>query len=182
MPGTVKLMVGKHKLAVAGGAAGSWRGEATVTDRTVTPVVAKLVKGAAEGDESCELLANGEIVQRGDLMWTVRDNGRDVNGYEAKAYCKACRVGGYSDWRMPTIEELQGLYVKRNSYKTRDVSADYPAHIAKPFILTTPWVWSSTLNVSSSAFAFNFRHGDRYSHFLTHRLANRVLCVRRSGE
>ena len=52
VPGTVKLMVGKHKLAVAGGAAGSWRGEVTVTERTVTPVVAKLVKQVAAGDES----------------------------------------------------------------------------------------------------------------------------------
>ena len=181
VPGTVKLMVGKHKLAVAGGASGSWRGEVTVTERTVTPVVAKLVKGAAAGDESYELLADGEIVQRGDLMWTVRDNGSDVDWNEAKAYCEACRVGGYSDWRMPTIEELQGLYVKGNSYKTRDVSGDYPAHIAKPFILTTPWVWSSTLDGSSSAFYFFFG-GVRGSNGLTVRGDYRVLCVRRSGE
>jgi Protein of unknown function (DUF1566) len=132
--------------------------------------------------ERADIEAAGVVV-RGDLMWTVRDNGRDVNWNEAKAYCEACRVGGYSDWRMPTIEELEGLYVKENSYKTRDGYADYLAHIAKPFVLTTPWQWSSTLQGSSSAFVFDFNLvGGRSSSDLTYRDLDRVLCVRRSGE
>jgi Protein of unknown function (DUF1566) len=129
-------------------------------------------------EEEQRIMERGWVV-RGDLMWTVRDNGSDVNWNEAKAYCEACRVGGYSDWRMPTIEELEGLYVKENSYKPRD--ADYPAHIAKPFILTDLGHWSSTLNDSSSAFFFGFYFGERNAHYLSVRYY-RVLCVRRSGE
>ncbi|MFM7232772.1 MAG: DUF1566 domain-containing protein, partial [bacterium] len=119
----------------------------------------------------------------------------DVNWNEAKAYCEACRVGSYTDWRMPTIEELQGLYVKGNSYPTsgrkwNDQTKQYvdetwtiDVHIAKPFLLTTPWQWSSTRGGSSSAFGFYFfLFGVRLSDGLTSRGADRVLCVRRSGE
>ncbi|MFM8559261.1 MAG: PEGA domain-containing protein, partial [bacterium] len=69
VPGTVKLMVGRHKLSVSAGSSGTWRGEVTVAERQVTPVVAKLVKGAVTGDGDYELAADGEAVVRGDLMW-----------------------------------------------------------------------------------------------------------------
>jgi TolB-like protein len=165
----------------------------------------------AANDAGYELVANGEAVIRGDLMWTVRDNGRDVTWKQAKAYCEACRVGGYSDWRMPTIEELEGLYDAKKSYEARDSLEKNPLHIAKlealervydaknsykardglennalhiamPFQLTAPWQWSSTLDGSSSAFYFNFAYGRRSSGDLAGRLGGRVLCVRRSGE
>jgi hypothetical protein len=74
------------------------------------------------------------------------------------------------------------LYVAGNRYKTRDASELFPAHIAKPFQLTTPWQWSSTLDGSSSAFYFDFAGGQRGSLVLSARPDNRVLCVRRSGE
>ena len=75
------------------------------------------------------------VVVRGDLMWTVRENGFDLDWNEAKAYCEACRVGGYSDWRMPTIEELQGLYDSKRSI--RATQRDYDVSVAKPFSLST---------------------------------------------
>ena len=50
-----------------------------------------------------------EVVVVGDLMWTVRDNGRDVTWFEAKAYCDSCRVGGYDDWEMPSEDMLRRI-------------------------------------------------------------------------
>ena len=44
------------------------------------------------------------------LMWARQDNGRDINWADAKAYCENYRGGNYTDWRMPTQEELKGLY------------------------------------------------------------------------
>lgn len=43
------------------------------------------------------------------LMWATKDNGQDINWKNAKTYCESCR-GGYDDWRMPTQDELYGLY------------------------------------------------------------------------
>jgi hypothetical protein len=44
------------------------------------------------------------------LMWTIQDNGKNINWHEANEYAKQLRLGGYSDWRLPTIEELEKLY------------------------------------------------------------------------
>lgn len=127
-----------------------------------------------------------ELVQRGDLMWTVRDNGSDLDWNEARAYCEACRVGAYSDWRMPTLEELEGLYDVTQSYNLQGRFAQggawsFDVHIANPFRITAPWVWSSTRDDSSSAFHFFYYYGRRGSRNLSNRYNVRVLCVRRSG-
>ena len=42
------------------------------------------------------------------LAW-VQARGRKVTWQAALAGAKTCRVGGYSDWRMPTIKELYSL-------------------------------------------------------------------------
>jgi formylglycine-generating enzyme required for sulfatase activity len=53
------------------------------------------------------------------LMWTKQDSGSGVSWDQAKAYCSNLRLGGFSDWRLPTIDELQGIY---------DPSIDVPGH------------------------------------------------------
>jgi hypothetical protein len=42
-------------------------------------------------------------------MWTRSDNNADVNLDQAVDYCKNLKSGGYSDWRLPEIEELKGI-------------------------------------------------------------------------
>ena len=44
------------------------------------------------------------------IMWTGRDNGPDINWDQAMAYCRDLTVGDYSDWRLPTMDELEGIY------------------------------------------------------------------------
>src|SRR5208337_4339958 len=44
------------------------------------------------------------------LIWATHDNGSDVDWYKAKNYCRDLRLGGYYDWRLPSIDELQGMY------------------------------------------------------------------------
>lgn len=51
-------------------------------------------------------------------MWTVDDSFVDLRGGDltfraAKMYVHELRVGGYSDWRMPTPDELASLYKER---------------------------------------------------------------------
>jgi len=42
------------------------------------------------------------------LMW-VKERGSKVTWEAARSGASACRIGGYSDWRMPTIKELYSL-------------------------------------------------------------------------
>jgi hypothetical protein len=43
------------------------------------------------------------------LVWASKDNGKDINWEDAKRYCDNYRGGGYTDWRMPTPEELEEI-------------------------------------------------------------------------
>lgn len=57
-------------------------------------------------------LDNGTVLDiNANLMWAAKDNGSNINWVNAKNYCANYRGGGYKDWRMPTLEELEGLYV-----------------------------------------------------------------------
>jgi len=47
---------------------------------------------------------------RSELMWAAKDNGGNIDWANAKSYCENYRGGGYTDWRMPTLDELAGLY------------------------------------------------------------------------
>lgn len=54
---------------------------------------------------------NGTVLDTStNLMWAAKDNGSNINWANAKSYCENYRGGGYSDWRMPTQDELKGLY------------------------------------------------------------------------
>jgi Caspase domain/Protein of unknown function (DUF1566) len=65
---------------------------------------------------------NGTVTDtKTGLMWAAKDNGKDINWPDAKVYCENYRGGGYKDWRMPTQDELAGLYdsavTGKNGYK-----------------------------------------------------------------
>jgi len=52
---------------------------------------------------------NGTISDlRTGLMWT-KDPGKKVTWGTAMQNAKKCKVGGYSDWRLPTVKELYSL-------------------------------------------------------------------------
>jgi hypothetical protein len=57
--------------------------------------------------------------QRTGLMWTRSDNNADLDFNQAVDYCKSLNLGGFSDWRLPEIEELTGI---------SDPSANVPAN------------------------------------------------------
>ena len=44
------------------------------------------------------------------LTWAGKDNGKDVSWKSAVKYCRELRLAGYSDWRLATLAELEGIY------------------------------------------------------------------------
>ena len=71
------------------------------------------------------------------LMWAQQDYGRNLNWSAARDYCASLSLGGYSGWRLPTIDELAGIYDE-----TQDVNG---YHIKGGIQLTHVAEWSSTL-------------------------------------
>jgi hypothetical protein len=106
------------------------------------------------------------------LMWTKEDNGTDLEWNDAKEYASGLSLGGRTDWRLPTIEELEDLYAPGSP-------GDYK--IRKHFLLSNALIWSSTKYGPGSGWFFNFENGVRLYN-IDGSSRNRVLCVRGPGE
>ena len=122
--------------------------------------------------------ADGTVLDTNtNLMWAARDNGSDVNWRDAKSYCENYRGGGYTDWRMPTQDELAGLY---DANKSRPVacSRSYNIHVATELIdITCFGIWASETR-GSEATHFDFGYGGPYSDPQSRHYHRRALSVR----
>ncbi len=97
------------------------------------------------------------------LMWASRDNGSDINWADAKAYCDNYSGGGYSDWRMPTLDEMEEVYYSKSYLR---------------FIQFTGYaVWSAKVRNSSAAY-FHFSNGSRRLPHQSNTSGTRALPVR----
>ena len=77
------------------------------------------------------------------LLWAP-DSGQNMTWDQAMQYAQNLKLGGFSDWRLPTRVELREL----------GKGGTDPA-----FKLKGGWGWSSELKDSSTAWLFNFSSG-----------------------
>ena len=110
-----------------------------------------------------------------NLMWAGKDNGAGINWAEAKRYCENYRGGGYSDWRMPTQDELAGLYDNSKSYKA--TQQDSNVKLTELIQLSTCCPWASETRGSEAAF-FSFSDGIRLWYPQSYDVILRALPVR----
>jgi hypothetical protein len=128
------------------------------------------------------------------LMWARQDNGSDVDWPEADAYCSKLKLANHSDWRLPTLEELQQIYdpdiMVRQVF---DNGVAYYVHV-KGDLRLTGWHWSSSVGDGPGqpwqwAWLFQFTDARRSSPesgspqktFLHFSYSMRALCVRSPG-
>jgi serine/threonine protein kinase len=122
------------------------------------------------------------------LMWARKGNGSGVNWNQAKSYCRQLRLGGYSDWRLPAIDELSALYDRNKSDTLVDAAGNPHAYHIEGSIklgISTPptQVWSGTPSDSRSAWSVRFADGlrlatdsDNPNYYIG------ALCVRRAAD
>ena len=98
-----------------------------------------------------------------NLMWAAKDNGNDINWANAKSYCENYRGAGYTDWRMPTQDELAGLYDVGKGYTpVCAVSGDTEkVHLNNLINLSCWCAWASETRGSSVAAFFDFHNSYR---------------------
>src|ERR1039457_8655 len=80
------------------------------------------------------------------LMWAGKDNGKVVSWNEAMKYCRDLRLAGYSDWRLATLGELEGIYDKNANAPGRagpGTGRPFTFHVKGNLFLTGNQ-WSST--------------------------------------
>jgi hypothetical protein len=125
--------------------------------------------------------------QATDLMWTRKDNGYALRWQPAAEYCRNLQLGGYSDWRLPTIDELKNIY-NPSARAACGLEGYAVCQIKGNIRLTSGVVWSSSGGDEPQTMrGFYFRGaGEPRRHVLEldKRGANydRALCVRRSGQ
>lgn len=76
-----------------------------------------------------------EVINHEGRQWLSVTNGSDVPWQDANDWCEAREVSGFSDWRLPTLDELETLH---------DPGRDSSVHIARPLPQDTCCLWSST--------------------------------------
>ena len=110
------------------------------------------------------------------LTWARKDNGSDATWSQANDYCQNLTLAGGTGWRLPTIEELSGIYDQSQLGKPG-------LHSKGNIRISWPGVWSSTPgNKSGEIWAFSFYNASRGSSPIGPSNINRVLCVRGSGQ
>ena len=101
---------------------------------------------------------NGTVLDtKTNLMWAAKDNGYNIGWSAAKSYCENYRGGGYSDWRMPTLAELEGLY-DSSKYGPEACDTKYNIHVATELIditCTAPWTSETRDNLFAGFFRFD---------------------------
>jgi serine/threonine protein kinase len=105
------------------------------------------------------------------LVWTSKDNGKDIKWIDADNWCRASRLSGYSDWRLPTLGELKAIYDGQQNLN----NAGGVYHVKKGIQLSAPFVWSSQEDTP-----LNFLYGVPASTGGSSYNA-RALCIRRSS-
>lgn len=142
---------------------------------------------------ACAVRAQGQggdvdaqrTIALGELEWALDANGENIKWPEAVAYCADLELGGHSDWRLPTLEELENLH---------DPDAESGESIRGPFSIGDCCLWSGESLVDRPAedgdeiagepgmyhWGFMFDGGLRY--YAVHIFDDgRALCTRDAG-
>ena len=99
-----------------------------------------------------------------NLMWVAEDSDKRMGWHKAVKYCRKLRSLGYSDWRLPSIEELESL-VNLQAYATEHVGSSDIMHwngdlrVNGGLLLTGDRHWSSTQLSKNKYSAFDYRVG-----------------------
>ncbi len=124
-------------------------------------------------------IASNRFVDNGDgtitdtktgLMWAEKDNGAPIKWSDALSYCSHFNVGGYIDWRMPTLAELASLFIQNERNKNG-------YHIIRLINTTAQSCWASETQ-GNEAGRFNFTYGKVYWLRQSYSGPTRILPVR----
>ena len=115
------------------------------------------------------------------VMWSKTDNQGDINWKQATQWVRYTfgdtLAKRYDNWRMPTLAELQSLYVHSRDYQGYETDCGQHVKIVPEIKLSCGWVWTSETS-AIQAHIFNFNRGYHYTDRMVHQKAYRALPVR----
>jgi hypothetical protein len=134
--------------------------------------------------------ADSRFVDNGDgtvtdtktgLMWARTDNMGNISWHNARLYCENIILSRHSNWRMPTIEELETLFDA--SQAGHETICGQSVKSIPQIGLSCGFVWSSEIldvpgGYSVSAYVYNYSKGYRFSARMSQVRGYRALPVR----
>lgn len=91
---------------------------------------------------------NDTVLDTGtNLMWAAQDNFKVISWEDAKTFCETYQGGGYSDWRMPRLEELSKLHDRTTKSLTE---GKIPVYLTKLIKLSSVGIWAVETRGSSA--------------------------------
>ncbi|MCX6590089.1 MAG: DUF1566 domain-containing protein [Acidobacteria bacterium] len=107
---------------------------------------------------------------RTNLIWAAADSGSGVTVSQARSFCRNLSAGGFQDWRLPEINELQTLF--------GGPADERGFRVVAPLKLTG-WSWSATQGQEPAEnWTLDLGDGARASVAAGDAGLNRALCVR----
>jgi len=112
-----------------------------------------------------------DIIKIDGLMYQNQPFTQTYTWQKAKEYAKNLRLGGYNNWRLPTIDELKKLVTEGKNGKYY-IRKEFANNLEK-----NAWFWSDTEKDSSHAYGVNFLNGYDDGYYKIGK--SYFLCVRR---
>jgi hypothetical protein len=110
----------------------------------------------------------------GQLMWAVKDNHENAGWDQAVQYAKNFRGGNFSDWRLPSDQELLGLYDKNKPVAFKN---GHTVYFVDSVVPSGYWYWTNVEKGSSAKYV-DFERGQVYSKKKDDGNSMRTLVVR----
>ncbi len=125
---------------------------------------------------------NGTVTDRKlGLMWAKTDNQADILWNQAEGWLEnefADTIPQiYDNWRLPTVSELQSLYVEDLKYEGYEAACGHAVKIVPQIRLSCILIWTSDIALALPL-AFNFNIGSTFTIDLYDNKGCRVLPVR----
>jgi hypothetical protein len=125
---------------------------------------------------------NGTVTDRKlGIMWAKTDNQSDIYWDQIQNWLTREFPGtipeAYYNWRLPTVAELQSLYVEDPKYNGYETDCGYRVKIVPQIRLSCILIWTSNMALGLPL-AFNFNIGNAFSIDLNDNRGCRVLPVR----
>lgn len=116
-----------------------------------------------------------------NVMWAKIDNQGDIDWNSAVKWVKFTFPDTistpYDNWRLPTIAELESLYIRDEDHEGYESECGQNVNIVPEIEISCGWLWSSETR-SITARVYNFNRGYHYTDRKVHYRAYRALPVR----
>jgi Protein of unknown function (DUF1566) len=125
---------------------------------------------------------NGTVTDRKlGVMWAKADNQSDIYWNQVQSWLINDFPGTipqlYNNWRLPTVSELQSLYVEDPKYDGYETECGHRVKIVPQIRISCTLIWASDTALGLPL-AFNFNIGNAFSLDLNENKGCRVLAVR----